>query len=151
MRGLPGCGKSTWIEEELPKDEFGGNGNAVVCSTNFYHTIDGVYQYDPKRAGWAHNQCLLKYLATLQEKLVTTEYLVVDSTNTTLLELSPYVRLAEAFGVEYEIVCLPCDLEIAASAGIHSVPINTLLRMQQHLLTELVPAHWKQVVVFPRR
>lgn len=150
LRGLPGSGKSTWWKRPGTLADFGGHPmeetDIAVCSADTYHMINGEYHYDPKNAGKAHGQCLLQYVRCLQTHPGT---IVVDNTNTTLLELAPYVRLAEAYEVPCEIVYLMCSLETAVRRNTHAVPVNTLLKMQANLLTEIVPAHWPQRVIFP--
>lgn len=143
MRGLPGSGKSTWVKNLTQA----GTLSFLICSADDYHLIDGRYCYDPKNAGKAHGACLRRYANTITSP-VHPDLLIVDNTNTTLMELAPYVRLAEAYEVPYEIVYLACPLETAIRHNTHQVPLNTLLKMQANLLTEIVPAHWNQQVVF---
>lgn len=133
MRGLPGSGKTTWWRNNAP--------NAIVCSADDYHIVDGVYKYDPKKAGEAHNMCLLKYI----NSLMCDNDIVVDNTNTSLVELAPYVRIAEASSMEYTIVYIDCSLKEAIRRGTHNVPSNTILTMQRNLLTEIVPSYWNQI------
>lgn len=142
MRGLPGSGKSTWIKNNFPFE-----GKVEVFSADDFHMFDGVYKYDPKRAGYAHDQCLLAYLTCIRVEKVT-PFVVVDNTNTTLMELAPYVRLAEIFGIDYEIIYIPCDPITAIMRNIHSVPENTILQMHKNLQTEIVPTYWNQRIIY---
>lgn len=133
MRGLPGSGKSTHVAKM--------GVDAVVCSADHYHVVDGTYRFDPARAGEAHNACLRKYVETL----ILPQYLtvVVDNTNTSLMELSPYVRLAEALGVEYEIHYILCSVVTALQRNVHAVPATTILKMHKNLVTEELPPWWR--------
>ena len=138
MRGLPGSGKSTYIHKFL--------GNAEVFSADNFHMVNGVHRYNPNNISLAHNECLYQYIsATFVEKK---NNFVVDNTNTTLVELAPYVRIAEALNIAYEIVYLPCDPAVAMKRNTHSVPANTILKMYANLTTEIVPTYWKQTVIF---
>jgi predicted kinase len=142
LRGLPGSGKSTFAKTM---------DNAFVVSADDYHVgSDGVYRFDPKRAGYAHNECLSLYITALTNgSNWATTPVIVDNTNTTLVELAPYVRIAEALDLEYVIRYFVCPLEVAAKRQTHGVPLTTMLAMQRNLLTEIVPAHWKQEVILP--
>lgn len=139
MRGLPGCGKSTWAKNNC--------GTGVFSADSYHVGEDGVYRFDPKRAGWAHNECFRQF--TIAVFTETFRVLCVDNTNTTLAELAPYVRVAEAFGHEYTIMYLMCDVETAIKRNVHGVPANMILTMQRNLLTEIVPPYWRQEVVIP--
>lgn len=136
MRGLPGSGKSSWVKNFCPTD--------TVCSADHFHTVNGEYRYDPKNAGAAHGACLRQFVRALD---VGTDVLVVDNTNTTAVELAPYVRLCEAFGIEYEIVNIACDFATACERNIHAVPPATIWNMHQNLMTERIPPYWKQTFV----
>ena len=138
MRGLPGSGKSTYAR--------GLSGSKEIFSADDWHTHDGGYKYDPLKAAYAHTQCLACYMTCLRVEKAT-EVVVVDNTNTTAVELAPYVRIAEAFGVEYEIVYMYCDFLKACARNTHNVPETTIHMMQSNLLTERLPAYWKQRIV----
>lgn len=143
MRGLPGSGKTSWINRYLP-------GNTNVFSADFYHmTEEGVYQFDPKRASHAHNECLRSYDICLMLEMEHHALLpvAVDNTNILAWELAPYVRLAEIRGFEYEILHFLCDPETSIKRNIHTVPATTILRMHQDLLREELPPWWKVQVV----
>lgn len=135
MRGLPGSGKTTFAKSLKT--------SPLIVSADDWHMVNGVYQYDPKQAGEAHVQC---FKAFLKGVLYGTQNIVVDNTNTTLVELAPYVRVCEAYRCEYSIVYLLCPVEVAIKRNLHAVPVNTILAMNRNLLTEIVPAYWKQEV-----
>ena len=141
MRGLPGSGKSTWIRENL------NYGILCVCSADDFHMVDSVYRYDPKNIGAAHGACLRKFTEVLiYGKKV--DNLVVDNTNATAIEIAPYARLCEAFGIEFEIIHLNCSFETAYIRNTHQVPPQTILAMLGNLTTEKLP--WKFTVKFQR-
>lgn len=85
MRGLPGSGKDTWIRRNYPEG-----------SADSFHMVNGVYQYDPKKAGEAHNACLRKFLSIcIEVKESLPSQLIVSNTNSTIVEIAPYYRVAE--------------------------------------------------------
>lgn len=143
MRGPPGAGKSKWIEENRPGSPGRSGDSWVVCSADHFHMVGGEYRYDPKNAGEAHDACLRKFADIVVNNHVDHDVLVVDNTNTTAIELAPYVRLCEAFGVEYEIVFIRCTPGLAFSRNVHAVPEATIWNMFQNLLSERLPARWK--------
>lgn len=134
MRGLPGSGKSAFVKH-----------HKFVCSADKFHMVGDEYQYDPRKQGEAHAYCLREYTRGIINGI---DEIVVDNTNTTCVELAPYVRLAEAFNLNYQIIYLVCDVQKAFSRQIHKVPINTMLSMQANLLTERLPPTWNQIVKF---
>lgn len=138
LRGLPGSGKSTFVEK-LPKYSH----HYTVVSADHFFTRTGSYVFDPKKLGEAHAECFRYALKVLQGPECY-NVLVVDNTNISSWEPSPYVQAAAAFGVECEIVTLWCDPVVAAQRNVHKVPLPVILRMYNRLLNEELPAHWKQ-------
>lgn len=136
-RGVAGSGKSTWVEHlvnSAPKDA-----KIYVFSADAHHMVDGVYRFDPARAAEAHGKCLREYARlTLRYANAT---IIVDNTNTSPWELSPYVQLAIATGVPYEVRFFPCDLQTAIERNIHNVPHSVIMHMLNNLHMP-VPAHW---------
>jgi hypothetical protein len=148
MSGIPGSGKSTWIDNELK----GRQRLAVsVCSADHYHyDDDGCYRYRPENAGKAHALCLGSYLRQIQgyaerrgAGVPLPDAVVVDNTNIRAWEASPYVRLAELFGFDYEIVRVYCDPVVAASRNVHQVPFERVMQMYRAFLADDFPGHWR--------
>lgn len=141
MRSIPGAGKSTWIRKfEAKNYQEGQKWN--ICSADHYHTKEGLYLYVPSNAKKAYNLCLEKYLSCLQD-YPATEYLFVDNTNTLVVELAPYYRLAELFDIAVTIIQLDCDFATACKRNTHKVPPETIWRMYQNILSERMPVDWK--------
>lgn len=148
LRGLPGCGKSTWINSKANLTRY-----HTICSADHYHIgSDGIYKYDPAKAGEAYNLCLRKFTDCVISggPDVTPggpDLLYVDNTNTTIAEIAPYYRVAEAYGGSPVIVHIPVDFSIACQRNIHKVPPEKIWAMYQNLLTEKLPSHWKVMVI----
>ena len=138
MSGIPGSGKSHWIQC------FSGfvENRRIVCSADYYHMDDGVYRFRPENISKAHNACLMKYINTLQNEIEQST-LFVDNTNLTVWEISPYYRLAEVFGHKVEIIRIWADPLVAARRNVHNVPTDRVFSMYQNMLSERFPAHWK--------
>ena len=137
MRGLPGCGKSTWIS----KTKIAGD---LICSADHIHMIDGIYKYDPVKAADGHRICLREYnRAVSGVDFPYTNCVFVDNTNTSIFEIAPYVQLAEAYQIPYEIIFFPCSIETSIQRNVHNVPVGTILEMNRRLNAESLPPWWK--------
>ena len=85
MQGISGSGKSTKAHEIAEKHSAIG---CRVVSADDLFTINGTYNFDPTLLGEAHKQCMRSFLAALQNPEVG--LVIVDNTNTTLVEMAPY-------------------------------------------------------------
>jgi 2',3'-cyclic-nucleotide 3'-phosphodiesterase len=133
MRGLPGSGKTT-----LAKSLARHYGGALIFNADAYHTVDGEYRYDPAKAGWAHSECLRMFTLSVS---AGSEVVIVDNTNTSGLQIAPYVRVAEAFGYEVSIIEMGCSILDSIERNTHDVPEETICRMAMHLSRGL-PEGW---------
>lgn len=124
MVGVPGSGKSRYT--------LGLAEDTVIVSADqfFIEEGGGVYAFDPSKLGRAHGQCLRRYTEALQRG---ERHVVVDNTNTTLLEIAPYVSLALAYGCEVEIVRVICDPAVAAARNSHGVPERAVRAMHESI------------------
>lgn len=134
LMGVPGSGKSTWTKENRPTAR-------VVSADHFFTDSEGNYNFDPTKMGEAHGMCLREYTETIQRRVSD---VVVDNTNTTLLELGPYVSLAAAYGYRVEIIYLDCNHEVAATRNVHGVPLETVKKLAMNIMYTLrsIPPWW---------
>ena len=139
MRGIPGGGKSTYIQKNFP--------NAIVCSADHSFETDEGYKFDPSKIGEAHRACQKKFLTHLLSFRMAGEQrdVVVDNTNTQLWEMSFYVGLANVFEVPFEIHRIDCDPKVAAARNVHGVPEKAVLAM--HSRMEKALPFWNEKVV----
>lgn len=149
LRGIPGSGKSTtaknlWVElavqAVIPK----------IFSADHFFMERGVYIFNYKKLDAAHNQCFRQFVEAAVAPPPETghdEVLIVDNTNTTVLEMSPYVRIAKSFGLSFEVVTIDCPVEIAAARCIHAVPANRVQAMFDRLKNNQVPKDWPHRVI----
>jgi hypothetical protein len=145
MMGVSGAGKSTWVKANT-------YGDVVVCSSDPWHIGPNGYVYDPAMARYAHAACLRKFLLNLRDEaphgfLVPNQrFIVVDNTNTTLVELAPYVALTLAYvpHPQLEIVYIKADPEACKERTQHATPPQVIDLMAANLDTSLAqwPAHW---------
>lgn len=134
MRGIPGSGKSTYVAKNHP--------GAYICSADhFFIDQDGTYRYDSSRRSDAHGQCLRKFVAAIQRGEAT---IVVDNTNTTVMEIAPYAALALAYKYDLQIVSIECKPEVGVVRNVHSVPTSVVEQMYQNFLdhSKMLPPWW---------
>lgn len=137
MRGLPGCGKSTYIKKwfiNLP--------NIQIVSADNYFMMNGVYAFDQLKLGLAHNDCLRRYLDRLN---TLHEHVIVDNTNIRAYEIAPYYRLAEAYGYDPKIIWIQRSASLCIKQNIHKVPEGTIKSMANSF--EPIPHWWNQEVI----
>lgn len=136
LRGLPGSGKSTYVRNHL-------NG-AVVCSADhfFINPKSGEYIYDPSKIGDAHRSCFKMALALMQNSC---PLVVIDNTNLTKWEISPYMALGSAYNYECEIVTINCEPDVCVERNVHGVPKKTIERMHETLQKEKLLPRWKHI------
>lgn len=146
MRGIPGSGKTTLIEKSYHPTE------RITVSADHYFIKDGVYQFDKTKLQEAHKQCLSNYIELVKKiknrcPSMRGLTVIVDNTNTTLLEFGTYARIAEAMDIPFTILQIECDVLTAFSRCIHDVPYESILRMANNLRMNPVPDFWKKEVV----
>jgi predicted kinase len=120
MMGCSGSGKSTHISGHWPE--------ATVFSADQYFTRSGRYEFDPRKLGEAHAQCLRRYAEAVSDDRWIGATLVVDNTNATMQEIAPYCALALAYGRPFEIVMVRASPEVSAMRNVHGVPLDTVRR-----------------------
>jgi len=140
MQGIPGSGKSSYVKSLRPLA-------TVVCSADsFFESWNPetgtTYNFDPARLGEAHGACLRKFVNFVSAVAVDGDTVVVDNTNTTTLEIAPYMALANAYGCEVQIVRVQCDPEVAAARNVHGVPLHAVRRMADNIRNFSPPPFW---------
>jgi predicted kinase len=135
MQGVSGSGKSTYVAAEFPE--------ATVVSANDYFMHDGEYRFDGSLLQKSHEFCWRQFLAALQRG---DSLIVVDNTNTTAIEISPYMLPAESFGYSVEIITLDVQPYEAADQNIHGVPHRTVYAQNNRIRMFLryLPRRWRQ-------
>jgi predicted kinase len=123
--GVPGSGKSQWAMQKLQEP---AHEETVICSANGYFVQpDGAFAYDRAKLSAAHEHCM----RSCAEQIVHygAPIVIIDNTNMTRWERSPYDLLGRAHGYEVNFVYFHCDPEVAANRNIHGVPLETIHRM----------------------
>jgi len=129
MRSAPGGGKSTFVKKNFP--------DAFICSADNFFIKDGVYCYNPKLIGEAHEACFDSFLQALkdQKKLI-----VIDNTNIKVKEMTKYVMKAFDYDYNIRIVRMKVSLEKLLGRNVHGVPDNKVIQMHNNI--EDIPDSW---------
>jgi tRNA uridine 5-carbamoylmethylation protein Kti12 len=137
LRGIPGSGKST-VALDLCRE-----GDAIVSADDYFNTPKG-YVFDPSKIGEAHATCFKRFLTCLAEDV---EVIIVDNTNLSAWELSPYAAGAAAYGYSFEIVSVSCDPALAFKRQTHGVPAEAHKRMAEAFAKGDVLPWWKNTKI----
>jgi predicted kinase/2'-5' RNA ligase len=134
LQGLPGSGKSTFARRQFGL-------TAVRCSADdFLVDIAGEYRFSQARVGEAHARCLRKFVEVLQSGGPNS--IVVDNTNLTVAEMSPYVALAQAYAASTSLWLLDAPLAECFARQTHGVPSEAFERMNSELARFSPPCWW---------
>jgi predicted kinase len=152
LRGASGSGKSTWAKTKssgaYPEASF-------IVSADKYFMKDGVYKFDPTKLQEAHSSCLQEYISLLQKKENYFPFrIVVDNTNCTIAEISPYIALAKMVGAGVHVLEFPqCDENgnSVYGRGEHKVPLHSFIHQvaELQLSKKFWPSHWPPIQLLP--
>lgn len=134
MMGTSGSGKSSWIRENIP--------GATVCSADLFFMAGDEYKFDPSKLGEAHQSCLLDFMTSCRMNITT---VVCDNTNTTIVEVAPYIAVAQAYGYEVKVIVCDAPPELCADRNAHGMKLSHIERMSRrmfHMLCEDWPPFW---------
>ncbi len=151
LQGLPGSGKSTFIEEYT---KTGLIQQVEVCSADDYHMIEGKYWWKRENAGAAHAACFEKFELVTRKHLASTtphysEYggfvdpadaVFVDNTNINLWAMYSYIALANLRDYAIEVHTFDCSVETSLERNVHNVPFDTIYGMERDM--EPPPSFW---------
>lgn len=144
LRGASGSGKSTYAKGIAATAKDMGERCEVVSADSFFMVGD-FYQFDPAKLAEAHAQCLRKFVSLLILSAgIFADTIIVDNTNTTIVEMAPYYALASAYGAALiEIVTLEAPSEVCKMRNVHSVPDFAIERQLSNIERQDIPSFWK--------
>lgn len=145
--GTSGAGKSTWARNHVRV------GESIVSADDFFQGPDGVYRFDVARLSEAHGACLRHFTARMTAQGPASDpdapmrrAVIVDNTNSTVMEAAPYIALALAYGRRVEIRVFLTPSAIAGPRSTHGVPQRACDAMATRIAREwsdALPWHWR--------
>jgi predicted kinase len=128
LRGLPGCGKTTFakeLEESMP-------GCKIISADDYFTSLeDGSYNFEASKLGVAHIKCQSRVERAMR---INVSKIIVHNTSTTPQEMEPYYDMAKNSG--YMVVSLIVENR-HGSTSVHNVPEDTLLKMRNRFDVQL--------------
>lgn len=136
MRGLPGSGKSYWVEqyiESLPLTEAIRVRQKGLFSTDSYFYQGDEYKFDIRRLSEFHQLNLVRFIVALSS---SEPIVICDNTNLARWESLAYEAAAKALGyqIKYILIGAPLDVshqELCAQRNSHNVSLEKIQQMAQ--------------------
>lgn len=173
LRGISGAGKTEIVRAitsgldplnpalkdttyRLWKEETYNKPSPIVISADDFFMVKGEYKFDPKMLPAAHQGCLRSYSKILMGahdllgKGEPTGTIIVDNTNCSLTEVSPYASLAQAYAHDVLVITLLGDPDACWRRNRHGAPFANVLGQDMALrksLAEWPP--WFPQQIFP--
>ena len=152
MRGLPCAGKT---HTALTISNYADDHCEVVrvSADEYFYNEHGEYKFDPGKLPQAHGECFRKAVSWATTTVLPTRsrLIVVDNTNISAWEISPYMALAQAYAIPAHILTVDCGQEErmkrnAARSPDRRVPEVILANMAMRMFEERLPPFWENVV-----
>jgi hypothetical protein len=138
LRGVPGCGKSTLASilfENAYAVAFASrqftDRPCVRCEADDFFMTENGYAFQAASIHRAHEACMDKYKAAVQDKIDT---IIVSNTSCEEWTIEPYQKLAEDNG--YTFISLIVENRHDGQ-NIHNVPEQTIERMKRKFHVKL--------------
>jgi len=88
----------------------------------------------------AHGECIKNFIACIDSKEI--DVLIVDNTNTSDIEMAPYVAIAAAHGVAVDLVTLLVSPSVAHQRNLHGVSLGACSAMDRRIRARQLPPFW---------
>jgi tRNA uridine 5-carbamoylmethylation protein Kti12 len=145
MSGIPGSGKSYIARQMCESFSRFGNHYPSICSADDFFMVDGKYQFNPARISLAHQACFRKFIGIVSRPAFgkRRNIIMVDNTNLTAAEISPYYLAAETFNYQVEVLRIDAPMELAGIRQTHGVPLTSIEKMEMAFRKRDVMPWWK--------
>lgn len=131
VRGLPGAGKTTFINTLMCMFEDGSTYSDHFEADQYFYDKEGNYNFDVEKLGAAHLSCQRR---TAEAMDAGADYIFVSNTFTTEKEMKPYLKMAEESG--YHVVSLIVENR-HGNKSVHNVPEETMTKMRDRFSFKL--------------
>lgn len=142
LRGAPGCGKSTWIEQHGLKNYAISADEIRMLFSSPTMTVEGneVINQDRDRIVWT------ELFRILETRMANGEFTVIDATNSKTVEMNRYKELCDNY--KYRIYCVDftdVPIEIAKERNkmrpsFKHVPDEAIEKMYSRFKTQKIPS-----------
>jgi tRNA uridine 5-carbamoylmethylation protein Kti12 len=152
MRGLPCSGKSHTTQTIV---RYADDRCEVVrvSANDYFDGVDGVYRFDAGKLTVAHGDCFRKAITWAITPVLPgrSRLIVVDNTNISSWEISPYIALAQAYAIPCSILTIDCASEVrlrrnAARTPDRRIPEIIMANMAMRMREEKLPPLWDNVI-----
>ena len=145
VRGVPGCGKTTYVVELAENLELQHGVKVEICSADdYFKDANGVYRYDPTKKAQAHQFCMWKFLRALLHN--KSGLIVADNTFIHGWEYHNYALAAKLAGWDCEVhefrVKTIGQINACHKRCSHDVPLDAIARMA----VEFEPCHEAKIL-----
>jgi len=143
LRGVSGAGKSHMA---LRRCEMAASKACTIISADTYMVDEeGVYLFSAAKLQECHRRCLAHFIELLQRK--EHDVIYVDNTNTRLVEVAPYYRVAEALQAEVRVITVLCDPVTAWERSEHVTELALIIDQHNRLMSEPTFPFWKRETI----
>jgi len=144
LRGVSGAGKSHIAQRRC---EMLGPARAstIISADTYMVDEDGGYRFSADKLQECHSRCLAHYIELLQRK--EHEVIYVDNTNTRLMEVAPYYRIAQALRAEVCVITVLCDPVTAWERSEHVKELALIMDQHNRLMSESTPPFWERQTI----
>jgi tRNA uridine 5-carbamoylmethylation protein Kti12 len=125
LSGCSGSGKSTFALE-LGEVVASNTIITIVSADSFFVQEDESYAFDPAKLGEAHGACFRAFMKAVMRPVDewSNDIVIVDNTNTSIGEITPYWLAGQAYGWDVAIVRMAVPewgVSAAAARNVHGV------------------------------
>jgi len=131
VRGLPGSGKSTFVNDVVYRLASEYCGFQQICADDCWEEPYTKETFTSEKHGKAHKTCLMMVDAWMNSGRTP---IFVHNTFTTDKEMEPYMDLAKKYG--YHVHTLICENR-HESESVHEVPEEVIEKMRERFSVHL--------------
>ena len=126
VRGVPGCGKSTFAEQL----RLSGLVTQFLEADKYFIDSEGKYIFDPSKLSEVHEWCQTR----AKMYLFAGDSVAVSNTSTTEKEVAVYQRIAELTGANFVSIIVENRNN---TENIHNVPAEKIQQMKDRFSVKL--------------